>query len=240
MGGAARSRSSTCNGKWNLASSLAAAMAAGAYTVHHPQLPPTSAFGQAQQLQGRAPAGEEPEKEDSSSQAAASGSSSSTSTSPAPAGRDGSSSSSHKAAGAAECGDFSGSPTGATACPGGCSTCVSATQLFFALRCLEHGTMPIVDFRPEMAAGVLLKAAQQQGLSPQQHLQQQLQALAWRHPVPCVCGNVLCGRLKKRAAVGAVQARVDTLCGGCRAAWYCCEGCQKAAWPGHWVVCRNG
>jgi hypothetical protein len=62
-------------------------------------------------------------------------------------------------------------------------------------------------------------------------------ALAWRHPVPGVCGNVLCGRLEGASAVGAVRGRVGSLCGGCRAAWYCCKACQRAAWEAHRDVC---
>jgi hypothetical protein len=36
----------------------------------------------------------------------------------------------------------------------------------------------------------------------------QLLALAWRHPVPGVCGNALFGRLEGPSAVGAVRGRV--------------------------------
>jgi hypothetical protein len=68
---------------------------------------------------------------------------------------------------------------------------------------------------------------------------QQLSALAWRHPVPGVCGNVLCKQQPGPGKVGVVWGPRRTLCGGCRAAWYCCEGCQRAAWEAHREVCRR-
>jgi hypothetical protein len=129
-------------------------------------------------------------------------------------------------------------PAGASHRWAGCGTCCCASQQFTSLRCLEKG---VTLSAPLSTAGlaVLADAAEQQGTTLPPHLQQQLLALAWRHPVPLVCGNVLCGRLEGPAAAGAVSIRRRTLCGGCRRAWYCCEGCQQAAWAGHMEVCRS-
>jgi hypothetical protein len=121
-------------------------------------------------------------------------------------------------------------------CPAACSMCASATHVFTALRCLEHGATVVSPPTPAMAAK-LAQLAQQRGTTLQQHLKQLLLALAWRHPVPYVCGNVLCGRLEGSAAMGLVRNRAGTLCGGSRAAWYCCEGCQQAACAAHRAVC---
>jgi hypothetical protein len=124
---------------------------------------------------------------------------------------------------------------GAQSCPAGCSVCGSATQLYLTLCCLEHGAAVPPEADTARAAA-LAAAAQQRAFCLT--LQQKLLALAWRHPVPYVCGNVLCERLEGPSAAGAVRNRVGTLCGGCRAAWYCCERCQRAAWDAHRQVCR--
>jgi hypothetical protein len=122
-------------------------------------------------------------------------------------------------------------------CPAACSMCASATRVFTALRCLERGAAAASPPTPAMVAK-LAQLAQQRGITLQQHLKQLLLALAWRHPVPYVCGNVLCGQLEGSAAVGLVRNCVGALCGGCRAAWYCCEGCQQAAWAARHKACR--
>jgi hypothetical protein len=116
--------------------------------------------------------------------------------------------------------------------------CTSATQLLITLRCLERGV--VLAAPPGHAAcASVAEAACRRSTTLQQYLRQQLLALAWRHPLPHVCGNVLCGRLEAPSAVGAVRGPGGTLCGGCRAAWYCCEGCQRAAWEGHRQGCRS-
>jgi hypothetical protein len=138
----------------------------------------------------------------------------------------------------------SGLPGESSSCGAHCGVCTSVTQLFITLRCLERGWVMPTPSGPASSA-VLTQAAQQSGTTLQQYLQHQLLALAWRHPVPGVCGNVLCGRLQGPSAVGAVWGLVGpppykgarTLCGGCRAAWYCCEECQEEAWEGHRAVC---
>jgi hypothetical protein len=131
---------------------------------------------------------------------------------------------------------------GASTCPAECITCCTAARLLITLRSLEHPMAPCVwdsgAVTGQMLLGLLKKAAHQQGATLQQYMWQQLLALAWRHPVPGVCSNMLCGRLEGPAAVGLVRNRVRSVCGRCRAAWYCCEDCQRAAWPDHRAVCR--
>jgi hypothetical protein len=54
-----------------------------------------------------------------------------------------------------------------------------------------------------------------------------------------VCGNVLCRKAEGPAAAGVLRNRAGTMCGGCKAAWYCCEACQRAAWDAHSKVCKG-
>jgi hypothetical protein len=118
-----------------------------------------------------------------------------------------------------------------------CTVCSDATTVWVTLCCLERG-VALASQPGSAARAVLAEAARQQDTTLQQYLRQQLLELAWRHPVPGVCGNVLCARLVGPSAVGAVQGLVGSWCGRCRAAWYCCEGCQRAARGAHKVVCR--
>jgi hypothetical protein len=122
-------------------------------------------------------------------------------------------------------------------CPEGCKACWDAAGLFIALVRLEGGAaVPTGSaVATEVAA---LDAARQRSAALQRQLSRELLALTWRHPVPGVCGNVLCEQLTGEAAVGVVRSRVRTLCGGCGAAWYCCEECQSAAWAAHRHSCR--
>jgi hypothetical protein len=237
--------SSSGGGRWGLAASLAAAVAAGAYNAHYQQLQGTGAAAHAQEMCGSAPAGKEADAKHRSKEAGAAGSSKSAACS---AGGSCSSAanpnSSNSSAAAAGCdATRSCKPEGVIACAQGegCDTCSSAAQLYMAMCFLERGMVSPPTTQVSATAGValLVEAAQQQGTSLQQHLQQLLLALAWHHPVPSVCGNVLCGRLEGPAAVGAVRGRLRTLCGGCEAAWYCCEACQSAAWPVHSKVCKG-
>lgn len=135
------------------------------------------------------------------------------------------------------CAPGGGCTQAANACPASCSVCCSAAQVYTELRCLEQGIVPTRGLGSKCAA-VLAKAAQQRGDSMQQLLQQLLLAVAWQHPAPCVCGNVLCGHKKGVAAAQVVRNQFGTMCGGCRAAWYCSEGCQRAAWAAHSVACK--
>jgi hypothetical protein len=126
-------------------------------------------------------------------------------------------------------------------CSVGCGVCASAAQVFLSLRCLEEGWVgpPCTPAAAAAAASAHAEAARRYGLTTQQHLAQQLMDLAGRHPVPGVCGNLMCGSKDAAAAVGLVRGPVRTLCGGCRAVWYCCEECQQVAWAAHRVVCRR-
>jgi hypothetical protein len=76
----------------------------------------------------------------------------------------------------------------------------------------------------------------------QQHLRRYVQhlllKLAWRRPVPGLCANVYCGKLRG-PAVGGVGGRVSSLCGGCRSAWYCSKACQELAWEEHKTACEG-
>jgi hypothetical protein len=148
----------------------------------------------------------------------------------------GSSSTSYAPAGDADYGPAS--PTavvGQGTCEGplACKVCLHASGLFAALCSLERGAaLPALSWAAALAVG-----AQRRGMLLQHWLEHQLMAVAWRHPVPYVCGNVLCGRLKGASAVGAVRGPAGTLCGGCREVWYCCEGCQQEASGNHEKVC---
>jgi hypothetical protein len=228
--------------RWGLPASLAAAVTAGAYTIHHKQLHGADAAHQGQQLHGRGG-----EARDSSAPPPAagfklawSGGGSVTTTSSS-----NSSGNSSKTTAVSAGGDAAprGTSDAATGCPEGCSTCRTAARLYFTFRCLERGTVSTVGQDTAAAEAVQLEqlesAAQQQGITIQEHLQQRLLLLAWRHPVPYVCGNALCEGTPWTRAVWAVRGGVGTLCGGCGRAWYCCEGCQRQAWPGHWVVCKR-
>jgi hypothetical protein len=126
-----------------------------------------------------------------------------------------------------------GCSTAASPCPSRCALCHCASQMGVVLGSLERGPASTA-LECVAAAAALMEAVQQQDTSL---TQQQLLTLAWRHPVPYVCGNVLCVQLEGPSAVGVVRNRLGTLCGGCRAAWYCCEECQRAAWEAHREVC---
>jgi hypothetical protein len=213
---------SSNTGGWGLATSLAAAAAAGAYTAH---------------LGGFAESGGQAGGVTSSSCVTATGDTTNAGSS--------ASSSCGSASGRAVAVDVEGSPAvacaGRSGCSSGCRVCSAAAAIWVYLCSIERG----VSFweQPSVCASaalaVLASAAGRHGTTLQQYLKQQLLALAWRHPVPGVCGNVLCGRLEGPAAVGAVRGPRGTLCGGCRAAWYCCEACQRVAWEGHIAVCRH-
>jgi hypothetical protein len=141
------------------------------------------------------------------------------------------------AAAAARTGSATVGCQGVGSCPSNCRVCCQAARVFITLRCLERGAALPTGSAGSYGENVF--PARQQGLTLQQYLQQQLLALAWRHPVPYVCGNVLCGRLEGVSAVGEVRGLVGTLCGGCRAAWYCCKGCQRVAWEAHRAACSR-
>jgi hypothetical protein len=137
------------------------------------------------------------------------------------------------------CSSSAGTAQGLSHCPEGCDACTQAAITLCFLRCLEQGTaMPNASAAAVYAT--LAESVKQRGADVQQHVLQQLLALAWRHPVRGVCGNVLCGRLEGPAAVGVLTNGMGTVCGRCRAAWYCCEECQQAAWAAHRAVCRSG
>jgi hypothetical protein len=193
-------------GRWNLAGCLAAAVAAGAYSVHL-QACHSGAAGMAE------------------SSSADKGHTTHTGPCSVSCGSGG---------GGSSCGSASAVETGMGSLA--CSVCLSATGVLVGLRCLERGAA--VPAAGSWAAALAV-AAQRHGTTMQKHLQQQLLALAWRHPVPGMCGNVLCGRLEGTAAVGAVWGPRGTLCGGCRAAWYCCKECQEVAWAAHREVCKT-
>jgi hypothetical protein len=232
---------------WGLAASLAAAVAACAYNAHQKQLQAADAGGQAQQLHGRAPAGEEAEGGGSNMQPGAAVNSSSTTSGhiePTGGSNISSSSSSAAAAGAVGCELPAATPEGACPCPAECSSCSAATRLFLTFNCLERGVMLPSGCNGNGALAAVCERLVEAGQGPllPQLLERQLLALAWRHPVPGVCGNVLCEQLEGPSAAGAVRgccSGVRTLCGRCRAAWYCCEGCQREAWPAHSMVCRG-
>jgi hypothetical protein len=127
--------------------------------------------------------------------------------------------------------DRSAGRTGGERCSADCTICAGAAVLWSGMACLERSAS-WQTVSATAALTLLEQRAQQRGTTLQQHLQQRLLALAWRHPVPCVCGNVLCRGREGSSAVGMVFNRVGTLCGGCRAVWYCCEECQDQACPG--------
>jgi hypothetical protein len=257
-GSSSSSSGSSCAG-WSLAASLAAAAAAGAYTAHL-----ASAESQGVAGGGAGSCADRSSQHNSGAgpcTAASSSTSSTSSTSPSvtlPAANN--SSQSTPTAGATSAGasrDDAEGPAGSTGssvaamdgtagaadqlagrtvCPEGCAVCGSASKVLVTLWCLDQGrSVPVLPVAACQAA--VLQAAQQRGITLHKHLQQQLQALAWRHPVPGVCGNVLCGRLEGPAAVGPLRGCRGVKCGGCGAAWYCSEGCQRAAWAVHKVVC---
>jgi hypothetical protein len=214
--------SSSHHAEWGLAASLAAAAAAGAYTAHLGAAALTSmpasraqALAQVQRWHSRAAGA----------------------TMPCLRCREGTSSTGGAAGAAAGWGARDGR------CPADCSVCHSAINLYVVLWCLEQGAALSAVKDPagmaQLFGAAFVEAAQQRGTTLQQHVQQRLLALAWRHPVQGVCGNVLCGRLEGSAAADVVRAPRGTLCGGCRAAWYCCDGCQRSAWAAHREVCKT-
>jgi hypothetical protein len=211
-------------GQWGLAACIAASAAAGAYKLH---------LGAAGVEAPLSPGGWEDVDNSSREAETVCGFSAPTATTTTI------SSSSSRGAGGTEPDTPASQEGGSSPCPNNCSVWCSAIKLYAAFCCREHG---IAFATPSDAAGVaaLERAAQQRGNSPQQYLQQKLLALAWRHPVPGVCGNVLCGRLEGPSAVGQVRGPKGTLCGGCRAAWYCCKECQLVAWEAHRLVCGGG
>jgi hypothetical protein len=229
VAGGSSSSSSVGRTQWGLAASLAAAMAAGAYSTHHHlQLQAPTAVDDSQQLHDRSPTGKHPQVGDASKQPdAAAGSSTTTSSS---------------SSGSSTAGPSHDKPIGISICADRCPICRVAARVFVSLRCLEGDALPVASQDPgapsSMQSSQAAGAAEQQGTTLQQVLSDQLVALARRHPVPWVCGNVLCGGSEGQAAVGAVWGCVGSVCGRCRAAWYCCEGCQRKAWPAHRAVCR--
>jgi hypothetical protein len=214
-----------------LAASLAAAVAMAGYAAHEQQLQAAgaTAAGQAQQVQDRAPAGEEPQAGDSSSLPTSASTAGilddrSIGLTPIQVG----SNSSGSGAGGNE-------QVGAGACQQGCSACSCAIQVVTICSCLRHGglTPRISQAAMVPLRALLMQTAQQRGLTLQNHLRNSLFELASEYPVPGVCSRLLCGRLEGPSAMGSVRGRVGTLCGRCRAAWYCCEECQRLAWPVH-------
>jgi hypothetical protein len=223
----------------NLAASLAAAMAAGAYTAH------LDAAGLLEHSagQGGLPADSCSRRTSSSTscrqdtiRVVTCVTSSSTSCRQGSSQR-GAGSISRGSAGASAPSPPGGALADGNLHPEGCWSCWAAATLLVQLRCLERCTVVSIEMATAYAA-VYRHEAERRGVNLHQHLQQQLVALAGRHPVPHVCGNVLCARVEGTAAVDAVRSRVGTLCGGCRAAWYCCKECQRAAWEAHREVCR--
>jgi hypothetical protein len=125
---------------------------------------------------------------------------------------------------------------GCSTCPPDCGWCCCATQLYVTQAALERGLGHVLKQGPELEAA-LAKAAKSRGLTKQQLLQRELLGQAWRHPVPHVCGNPLCQQLWGRSAVAAVKGPGAILCDGCKAAWYCSQGCQRAAQAAHKGLC---
>jgi hypothetical protein len=199
--------------RWSYPASLAAGVAAAAYTAHLGAAGVTSACPTTP-----APQASSSSSISSSGCAYAAAASSSTH----------SSSGGACAAGAAGCcaGNF----------PSDCGVCCCAIQALCDLRCVEVG-VALREWTNSGGAAAFVGAAQRHSVTLHQHLQQQLLALAWRHPVPGVCGNVLCGRLEGSSAVCGVRGPKGTLCGRCKVARYCCEECQRPAWEAHREVC---
>jgi hypothetical protein len=219
-GAAAHRRSN--GGTWDVVASLATALAAGSYTAH------VVARASDAESAGGAALG----ADSSSVRPESLGISTST------AITTGSSSSSNSAAGAASCTQADGDPAGAPPCPADCPLCCVASNLVPSLQSHNKAGCRPPSMQMMAADRAHVQAAQDRGITLQQYLQQELLALAWQHPVLYVCCNVLCGRLEGPSALGAVRGLRGTLCRRCRAAWYCCEACQRAAWEEHQVVCK--
>jgi hypothetical protein len=212
--------SSSSSGRWSLAASLAVATAAGGYTNHLAAAHANSDTSEAETVAAASSSTGAADKPHTSPTDTCQSQTSCTS-----GGDGGGCGSAAAQATVADAADFE--------C---CSVCLHVMRLFIALRCLEHGTpVPAAS-----SAAALAAAARRHCTNPHDHLELQLWELAWRHPVPGVCGNVLCGTLEGPSAVGVVRGPKGTLCGGCRAAWYCCEECQDEAWEAHRVVCGQG
>lgn len=152
---------------WGLAASLAAATALGAHTAHvMPALPmfrPASMSGT--QPQAHSPGG---------------------GVNVASSIKDTNSSSTNSSTAAAAGGSSHGRGPAECSCSfANCNMCSNCALIFTELRCLELGWAPPPS-SGQVGLAVLADAAQQKGATPQQYLQEQLLALALRHPVPGV------------------------------------------------------
>jgi hypothetical protein len=240
MSGESSSNSEMPLTKWTLLATLSATAAAGAYTAHLGSVVvPGDTPGQAVSCSSGSSSSRLESVEDPGTSTLSTDTSSHSSDSRHPAGHN---SSGHTTAGSsgattgAAVGTAAAGEVGGTSHPEDCMMCCAAGVHLIALRCFERGTaMPGAALSANPA--VYAEAAKRRGINLQQYLQEQLLALAWQHPVSYVCGNVRCGRLEGLSAVAAVRGPTGTLCGGCRAAWYCCKECQRAAWEAHMEVC---
>jgi hypothetical protein len=208
--------SSAHGGGWSLVASLAAAAAAGGYAAHVKGLEMCGAS-------------------DGGPQAPAASSSSSSRQADMSDTKPGITTHSSGRA-TAECAGSTSAAAGLTGCQAGtCSVCLAALDMLAVLRRLEDGAV----LPAEAWAGGIAASAQQPGNFLQVQLGKAFTALALRRPVPGVCGNIQCSRVRVAAAVGEVRGIKGTLCGGCRAAWYCCEECQRCARRAHNQGCGH-
>lgn len=221
-GGGVKTNKGSC---WSLAASLAAATALGVYTAHvTPAVASTEphATGGSTQPHAGSPSGASSAMGSAANRATGSSNTSSKDSGSAPGAGGGSTD--------------GGGPAGCGLLFADCSVCTTTSRLFTTLRRLELG-LGVTTSPAAAGLAALAEAAKNHGVTPHQYLQQQLQALVTRHSVPGVCSNLGCDRRNGQAAMGLVRNRVGSLCGGCKAAWYCCEGCQSAAWAQHKKVC---
>jgi hypothetical protein len=117
--------------------------------------------------------------------------------------------------------------------------CLHARDLLSALLKLEQrAAFPAPSWATNVAASAQQRLTHHD-TSPEGQLERAMLQLAWRRPVPGVCGNIQCDRKEQAAAAGLVKGRRGTLCGGCKAAWYCCKACQREAWVGHEAACGD-